>query len=72
MTYRRNQPDAISNWLHDLEVGIGKRGSTFTDVDVITHDRDTHRFLFRELKQQNEPLNKAQRWTLSELAELPR
>ena len=72
MTYRRNDPDRISNYFDRLERGIGKRGSSFIDIDACTHDADTGRFLFREFKREGEPLDKAQRWTLAELARLPR
>jgi len=71
MTQLRKQRDSISNWLDDIERGIGKRGSTFTDIDACSHDAQTHRFLFRELKQPGEALDKAQRWILSDLAHLP-
>lgn len=72
MTQLRKFRDSISNYFDEIERGIGKRGSTFTDVDAITHDMDTHRFLFREFKQPHERLDKAQRWVLRDLANLPR
>lgn len=72
MTQLRNNPASISNYFDEIERGVGKRGSTFTDIDGVSHDLDTHRFLFREFKQPGEPLNKAQRWTLADLATLPR
>lgn len=72
MTQLRKFRDSISNYFDNLERGIGKRGSTFTDVDAITHDADTKRFLFREFKEPTELLDKAQHWTLTELAGLPR
>ena len=71
MTQLRKHRDAISNYFDVLERGIGKRGSTFTDVDAVTHDGDTGRFLFREFKQDGEPLHPAQLWVLRELAHLP-
>lgn len=71
MTYLRKFPDAISNYFHEIELGVGKRGSTFTDVDAVSHDGETRRFLFREFKQDGEALCKAQRWVLSDLACLP-
>lgn len=61
----------ISNYFDEIERGIGKRGSTFSDVDGVSHDLDTNRFLFREFKQKDEALTKGQRWLLSALAPLP-
>lgn len=72
MTQLRKFPQSISNYFDDVERGIGKRGSTFTDVDAVSHDLDTKRFLFREFKQPDEPLRDAQRWVLRDLAGLPR
>lgn len=72
VTQLRKFRDSISNYFDDIERGVGKRGSTFTDIDAVSHDKDTRRFLFREFKCDGEPLNKAQRWTLTELAGLPR
>lgn len=70
MTQLRKFRDDISNYFDDLERGVGKRGSTFTDIDAVTHDYETRRFLFREFKREGEPLDKAQRWVLSALAGL--
>lgn len=72
MTQLRKYRDSISNWFDEIERGIGKRGSTFTDVDAVSHDKDTKRFLFREFKTKGEKLDKAQRWVLSDLARLDR
>jgi hypothetical protein len=72
MTQLRKFRDSISNYFDELERGIGKRGSTFTDVDAVTHDMETGRFLFREFKYDGEPLDPAQEWVLKELAGLPR
>jgi hypothetical protein len=73
VTQRRNQPSyAISNYFDDLSRGIGKRGSSFTDIDAISHDKDTGRFLFQEFKNPREHLHPAQRLVLRELAYLPR
>ncbi len=71
MTQLRKFRDSISNYFDEIERGIGKRGSTFTDIDACSHDLDTHRFLFREFKQPGEGLDKAQRWILRDLANLP-
>ena len=71
MTQLRKFRDDVSNYFDEVERGIGKRGSTFTDVDAITHDKDTGRFLFREFKREGEELVPAQRWVLAALAHLP-
>lgn len=62
----------ISNELDEIERGIGLRGSSFMDFDAVSHDATTHRFLVRELKRPNEPLDKAARITLMDLALEPR
>lgn len=72
MTQLRKHRDAISNYFDDLVRGLGKRGSTFTDIDAVTHDKDTSRFLFQEFKQADEPLHPAQAMVLRDLAGLPR
>jgi hypothetical protein len=71
MSVLRSNPAAISNYFDALIRGLGKRGSTFTDCDAITHDLDTKRFLFQEFKREGEPLCMAQRWVLNDLADLP-
>ena len=71
MTQRRNNRDAISNYFDKIEKGIGKRGSSFTDVDGMSHDRDGHKFLFREFKENGELLDAHQREALCALARLP-
>jgi hypothetical protein len=72
MTQLRKFPHAISNYFDEIERGIGKRGSTFSDVDAISHDLDTKRFLFREFKQPGELLHEPQRWLFRDLAGLSR
>jgi hypothetical protein len=72
MTQLLNNPDAISNYFDRLLSGLGKRGSSFMNVDAVSHDLDTHRFLFQEFKQPGEALHPAQRMVLRELAGLPR
>lgn len=72
MTQLRKFRDSISNYFDEIERGVGHRGSTFTDVDAVSHDAQTRRFLFREFKEDGEALDKAQAWTLRELAGLPR
>lgn len=71
MTQLRKHRDAISNYFDELESGIGKRGSSFTDIDGVSHDGDTDCFLIREFKLKDELLDKAQRRTLQALARLP-
>lgn len=72
MTQLRKFRDSISNYFDTLTQGIGKRGSSFMDVDAVSHDKDTHRFLFQEFKQPGEPLHPATRMVLEDLAGLPR
>ena len=72
MTQLRKFRDNVSNYFDEIERGIGKRGSSFMDVDAVSHDGDTGRFLFREFKIEGEPLHEAQEWVLRELARLPR
>ena len=72
MTVLRKHRDSISNYFDAIERGVGKRGSTFTDVDAVSHDSDTDRFLFREFKQQDEAVDKSQQWTLRALSRLQR
>lgn len=42
------------------------------DVDAVSHDGATGRFLFQEFKEPHEPLSAAQRMVLRDLAGLPR
>ena len=42
------------------------------DMDAVSHDKDTRRFLFQEFKEPGEPLHPAQRMVLRDLAGLPR
>lgn len=73
MTQHRNDPDKISNYFDRLLSGIGHRGSSFMDIDAVTHDGATHRWLLQEFKHEGEPLDKAQHWMLKDLAgELPK
>lgn len=68
MTQRRNDPDRLSNYFDHLLRGIGHRGSSFTDVDALTHDERTDRFLFQEFKRSGEQLGRGQRRLLIGLA----
>lgn len=72
MTVLLKDPNAISNYFNDLVKDLGHRGSTFMDIDAVTHDREGDRFLIQEFKQPGEPVNKAQRETLNALTTLPR
>lgn len=73
MTIRHNESDdAHSNYFARLEEGIGHRGSSFTDIDAVSHDGRTARFLFREFKGAREILSDGQKRVLMGLAELPR
>lgn len=58
----------VSNVLDEIERGIGLRGSSFMDLDAVSHDAATHRFLVRELKRPNEGLDPAARITLCDIA----
>lgn len=68
MTQLRRVPSSISNFFDRLLTGIGHRGSSFTDVDALTHDEATDRFLFQEFKNAGEALNRGQARLLKGLA----
>lgn len=68
MTQRRNDLDAISNYFDSVLRGIGHRGSSFTDVDALTHDGATGRILVQEFKRASESLTEGQRRALQGLA----
>lgn len=72
MTQLRKYRDSISNYFDALTQGLGKRASSFMDVDAVSHDKDTGRFLFQEFKQEGEALHPATRMVLRELADLPK
>lgn len=71
MTVLRKEADNVSNYFNALENGIGHRGSSFCDVDRLTHDGATNRFLVCEFKRSSEPLAPGQEWALRELARIP-
>jgi hypothetical protein len=71
MTQLRFHPGSISNYFDTVLRGIGKRGSSFSDIDAVAHDRDTHRFLVQEFKREGETINQGQHWMLKDLAALP-
>lgn len=70
MTQLRKQKDAISNYFDRLIAGLGHRGSSFSDIDAITHDAASQRWLVQEFKQTGESLDKAQAWMLRDLSTL--
>ena len=57
----------VSNYFDALMAGIGKRGSTFSDVDAITHDSDGDRYLFQEFKREGEQMSLGQKRLLAGL-----
>jgi hypothetical protein len=71
LTQFRKDPHAISNYFDTLVRGVGHRGSSFTDVDAVTHDKRTGRFLYQEFKERGEPLRKEQAIYLTDLAKQP-
>ncbi len=72
MTVLRANKGAISNYFDRLLQGLGQRGSSFTDLDAVTHDGATGRCLIQEFKRTGEPLPTGQRQTLEWLARQPR
>lgn len=71
MTQLRKHPDAISNYFDLLLSGLGARGSSFTNLDAVTHDGVSGRCLIQEFKQEGEPLSIRKRLTLAWLATRP-
>ena len=71
MTQLRFHPGSISNYFDDVLKGIGKRGSSFSDIDAVSHDRETRRFLIQEFKAEGEPVTLGQHWMLKDLAQIP-
>ena len=79
VTQLRSDLDALSNYFDGLLKGIGKRGSSFTDVDscawrlsALSHDSDGDYFLIQEFKQATEPLSRGQGMALWALAGYPK
>jgi hypothetical protein len=68
MTQLRHCKCDNSNYFDRVYEGLGHRGSSFSDIDGVTHDAKTQRFLFQEFKQEGEPINPAQHWMLRDLA----
>lgn len=67
MTQLRSQRGAISNFFDRVLSGIGHRGSSFMDIDAVTHDGSTGRFLVQEFKQAGEAMTRGQYWMLRDL-----
>lgn len=72
MTQLRFHPGSISNYFDTVLHGIGKRGSSFSDIDAVSHDLETHRFLVQEFKREDEPMTQGQHWMLKDLAAIPK
>jgi hypothetical protein len=76
MTQHLLNPDKISNWFDHVLFGIGRGGSSFTDLDfaipACTHDKVTDRFLFQEMKASVMPIPKGQDIALRALAKDPK
>lgn len=61
-----------ANYFHRLLDGLGKRGSSFSDIDGVSHDLETKRFLVQEWKREGEILPTGQHWMLRGLTEIPK
>lgn len=72
MTQLRHCKCGISNYFDRIYDGIGHRGSSFSDIDAVSHDGKTRRWLLQEFKQETEPVDPAQHWMLRDLAALPK
>jgi hypothetical protein len=70
VTQLRFHPGSISNYFDMLLNGIGHRGSSFSDIDAVSHDKSTHRFLLQEFKREGEEIPIGQHWMLQDLARL--
>jgi hypothetical protein len=71
MTQRLRVTDGgRSNRMDRRMAGVGPRGGSFMDVDAISHDRSTGRFLVQEFKGPDEGISRPQRETLRALAAL--
>lgn len=69
MTQLRSHRDALSNHFDKLFDGIGHRGSSFSDIDMVAHDGSTGRFLAIEIKREGEAKqSKGQYWMLRGLS----
>lgn len=63
--------DPISNRVDRILAGRGRRGSSFSNVDAVTHNRDSQRFLFQEFKGPREEFPNGQHELIEALAALP-
>jgi hypothetical protein len=72
MTQLRHCKCGISNYFDTVLKGLGHRGSSFMDIDAVSHDGKTHRFLLQEFKQQGEAMTPAQHWMLRDVSCLPK
>lgn len=68
MTQLRFHPRSISNYFDKILHGIGHRGSSFSDIDAVSHDGKTGRMLLQEFKGEHEALDPAQHWMLQDFA----
>lgn len=71
VTVLRRDLSHINNYFNRLYEGVGHRGSSFADIDAVTHDGRTQRFLFQEFKHEGEPCSPGQLYLLRSLARLP-
>jgi hypothetical protein len=71
MTAFRADPDGPENFFDRLFSGIGHRGSSFTDVDGLSHDVASNRFLMFEYKRPFEKMSKGQQMALFAFSALP-
>lgn len=71
MTQLRHCKCAMSNYFDRLLRGIGHRGSSFSDIDAVSHDGKTNRFLLQEFKEEGEDFNQAQHWMLKDISAIP-
>lgn len=63
--------DPISNHFDRILDGLGRRGSSFSNVDAVTHNRDSRHFLFQEFKGPWEEFPNGQHELIEALAALP-
>jgi hypothetical protein len=61
--------EPISNYFNAVLDGIGARNSSFTDVDAVSHDGKSGRWLFQEFKGESEVLSFGQEWCVKAFTE---
>ena len=71
MTILRRDPGHVSNYFNRLYDGCGHRGSSYSDLDAVSHDIRTGRFLIQEFKRNGEACSRGQRRLLEALAQIP-